>query len=337
MNQILSVENVNKKKGKKEKNRNYNGSAEEKKIIRFFAIALIIFGIFNIGTGAFAMYKNQQERANKPVKPVISIEQTSEEELTLKVSSEKNPINEIYYSWNDEEEEKINGNNQKEITKQIKIPEGDNTLYVRAINTSGQTQALEQRFVRETKISIQIETADPNLLIRVEGKEEIAYITYSWNDGEEQRIEVNSNTTEQYIEAMHGENTLKVTAVDINNESKTIEQPVKGIEPGDVASESEEGQSGEGETSQLTTKPSLKIEKEENKRFLIYAKDDVGLKRIELIVNGNTANKITLDLDGRKEQNFDYPIEVGENSIEVTIYNLNDEKATQKSTANRTQ
>ena len=61
MNQILSVDkrNVNKKR-KKPKNNSYNnsGQIEIKKITMFFAIAMIVFGVFMIGSASYAMIKN---------------------------------------------------------------------------------------------------------------------------------------------------------------------------------------------------------------------------------------------------------------------------------------
>ena len=51
MNQILMVENQ-----KKKRNRSSSGPVEIEKIVRFFAIALIVFGIFFIGHGSYAIY-----------------------------------------------------------------------------------------------------------------------------------------------------------------------------------------------------------------------------------------------------------------------------------------
>ena len=56
MNQILSVEQPVKKK-RKTKN---SGPIEIEKIVRFFAIAMIIFGIVIISSASYAMYKGTQ-------------------------------------------------------------------------------------------------------------------------------------------------------------------------------------------------------------------------------------------------------------------------------------
>ncbi len=340
MNQILSVENVNKKKNNKEKKRKskeYKGSISEiVKIVRFFAISLIIFGLFNIGTGVYGMYRKKYEAANKPVKPEILAEATNKE-VTFTINS-KTAINEVYYKWDDEEETKISGNNRNIVQETIDMPEGEgeHNLYVRAVNTSGKVQTLEHTFIRESKIVIQIGSEDPNLVIKVEGKEDLAYVTYSWNGEDEQKIEGNGKTLEQKIEALPGSHTLIVTAVDVNGEEETIKKKINGIEPGDVAAGEEGSDEPEG-SSQLTSKPTVEILVEQS-RFYIKAKDTVGLGKIELVANDNTSEKISLDLDGRQEQEFEYPIASKQDSIAVTIYNTKGEAVTQKATAaSRTQ
>ena len=54
MNQILMIEN--KKKNKKHKNN--SGAIEIKNIIRFFAVAIIVFGLFIIGHSSYGLYIN---------------------------------------------------------------------------------------------------------------------------------------------------------------------------------------------------------------------------------------------------------------------------------------
>ena len=116
MNQILSVEKASKPKKKPKKRREGPSGkvADAVKTVRFFAIALIIFGVFNIGTGSYAIIKNKQEVDNTPKKPIITIKQLSKSEISLIVESETS-INEMYYKWNDDTETKITGNGRTTI------------------------------------------------------------------------------------------------------------------------------------------------------------------------------------------------------------------------------
>ncbi len=304
MNQILSVEQI-KKQSKKRKSGLEGNVSDVVKIVRFFAIALIIFGIFNIGTASYAMYKKKQDDANRPVKPEIVIDKISEKQIQLTVRS-SNPINEVYYKWDsDDTEKKLTGNAREEITEKITVPAGENRLFVRATNTSGQVQTLEYRSVRESNISIQIEKEDPYIKVKLEGKDKLEYMTYRWNDEETTKINIDSKTSEQQIRAISGENTLTITVFDIKGKSEEIVKQVKGVEE--------------------LSKPSVEITTDGSENFIIKASDQEGLKKIEFIIN--ETDGFMLNLDGRKELEYPYPLREGENKIEVTVYNMNDETA----------
>ena len=64
MNQILQVE---------EKKNNYRSSStiDIKKIVLFFAIAILIFGAILLGQGAYSIYLRQINKPVKPDNPVI--------------------------------------------------------------------------------------------------------------------------------------------------------------------------------------------------------------------------------------------------------------------------
>ena len=99
LNQILSVDNN--RTGNVKKNRTKNsGPVEIQNILKFFSIVIIIFGVFMIGSGSYSMYKDvNKEEVNS--KPVIYVEQTSETEILLKVTHDKE-LSKITYEWNDE-------------------------------------------------------------------------------------------------------------------------------------------------------------------------------------------------------------------------------------------
>ncbi len=91
MNQILSVDNnpkIKKHKVRKNYQRN-NGPIEINSILKFFAIAILIFGIFMIGTGSYSMYMEMTSGQAKP-KPVIYVETIEETKILLKITHDSN-------------------------------------------------------------------------------------------------------------------------------------------------------------------------------------------------------------------------------------------------------
>ena len=128
MNQILStsmpIDNKKKKSGQ---------SIATSSILKFFGIAILIFGIFLAGTGVYAIYKNQQEQN---LEPTISIENKTENTVMLRITHKRN-IARVEYGWNDEEKTVVNGNNGKYLETEIKIPSGTNTLHVLVVDETG--------------------------------------------------------------------------------------------------------------------------------------------------------------------------------------------------------
>ena len=315
MNQILNVKEIkntnNNKNNKKEKlasnyeasYREFNGKISEiVKIVRFFAIALIIFGVFNIGTGSYAIFKNQNYLANMPVKPEITITKVGENQVEITVVGRK-PINDIYYNWNGNGDNRITGNGRTVITERIPLITGDNTLNVRATDTAGQVQAFSQQLSREANMVIQVENVAPNAKITVEGKNEIQYITYRWNNDQETRIDVNATTFEQEIPLIIGENTLTVVAVDVNEERETVKETLTGYETID--------------------KPTLNLSTDGDSNYVITASDANGLTKIECRVNDGELRTQTINGDKQIEIKVPIDFRSGERStIDVTVYSL---------------
>ena len=108
MNQILSTTMPvdNKKKNKS------GQSIPIGSILKFFGIAILIFGVFLIGTGFYAIHKNQSYQQEQNLEPTISIENKTDNIIMLKITHKKN-IARIEYGWNNEEKIVVNGNNGK--------------------------------------------------------------------------------------------------------------------------------------------------------------------------------------------------------------------------------
>lgn len=306
MNQILSVEQPKKEKNKKVKqSRSSNrGPIEIKKVAMFFAISLILFGSFLIGSGSYSMYQVAKSET-VGTKPTIFVEDISETQIKLQVTHDKN-LSKVTYQWNDGEVVELPAEGKRSIEETIEIPTGENTLNVYAIDIEGQEISYPKTYSVIGDININIEAEGSNIKITAQGKETLSYLTYRWDEEDETRIDINDIQTEQIIEIPKGEHTLTVVVVDINNETGRKEQQVKGV-----------------------TKPTIEITNGGD-CFNVKATDEEGITRIEFKFNeGKETQKmqaIQLDkyyesVEERKEFEYQFPIVEGENTLEVTVYN----------------
>ena len=295
MNQILATSNPTTKKTKQKRN---GGPADIKTVVRVFAITMLVFGVFMIGTGSYAIYKDNEANNSEITKPVIT--ETLNEDSTavvLTVTHDK-AIDRIEYSWNDDEVQTITGNGRRYIEQEIEIPGGTNTLNVRAIDTQGQEISTQREFTSEEIINLTI-SENNKLKITAESETEIAYMTYRWDEEEEQRVDINSTTVDQEIDVPMGTHDIMVTLVDVNNETTTKEQTVMG-----------------------TTKPTINIEADDaGEYYLITITDETGLERVELNFRGEQRT-ITVE-NGEKELKYKLQLNEGdENRLEITAYNV---------------
>ncbi len=312
MNQILSVDNTKNQKMKKNKIRN-SAPLEINIILKFFSIVLLIFGIFLIGTGSYSMYKESAQKITN-TKPVIYVEQTTETDVLLRVTHDK-AIDKVYYYWNEEEPTQVQVNGRKQVETPIQLPTGTNTLNVYASDANGQEIEYKKVYTVKGDINIDITAEGNNIKVAVDGKEQLLYMTYRWDEEEETKVDINDTSKEQIIEIPKGLHTLTVIVVDENNKTETKKQEVNGV-----------------------TKPKLNVTTDGSSNFIITASDDQGIKKVEFIVNG-TKYILDLarvyDLEDRKEFEYAYGLVEGRNDIEVTVYNENDVSETFKGFVNK--
>lgn len=313
MNQILSIDNNKKEKIKKSKTKN-SGPIEIHSILKFFSIAILIFGVFMIGTGSYSMYQKSVKEATT-TKPAIYVEQTTETEILLKVAHDKE-LTKVTYEWNDEVTTQVPCNGKKEIETTIEIPTGINTLKIKASDINGQEIEYTKVYTIEADININIEPEGNNLKITINGKNQLQYMTYRWDDEEETKVDIEGNQAEQTIEIPKGLHILTVIVVDENNKTETKEQEVNGV-----------------------TKPKVEVTTDGSSNFIIQASDEQGIKKIQFIID--ETEKYVLDLEAelsledRKEFEYAYPLHDGENKIEVTVYNENDVSEVFKALVNK--
>ena len=301
MNQILSIESPKKEKKNKVKN---NGPIELDKILKFFCVAILVFGVFMVGSGSYSMYQNSKN-ANISAKPTIRIQDTSATEITIQVTHNKE-LSKVTYNWNDDEPIEIECAGKKKVEETVQIPTGENTINIYAVDINGQESNLPKTYTIQGDIIIEVEEAGINKVkVKAEGKEQLAYMTYRWDNEEESKIDINGIRTEQIIEVPKGLHTLTVIFVDINNNTQTKKQEVKGV-----------------------TKPKLEVTTDGADNFIIKASDEEGIKRVEFIINETDKNMLNLDqvlsLEERKEFEYAYPLHDGENKLEVRVYNESD-------------
>ena len=191
----------------------------------------------------------------------------------------------------------ITGNGRRNIEIDIEIPGGTNILNVKAIDVQGQEISTDKEYTADDIINLSV--SGSKLKITAENETEIAYMTYRWDEDEEQRIDINATTVDQEIDIPMGEHNLTVILVDVNNETITKEQKVKGV-----------------------TKPTIDIGIDDAQEYyLITISDETGLERVEFTIRGEQKT-VTVE-NGETELKYKLKLNDGdENRLEITAYNV---------------
>lgn len=295
MNQILVMENK-----KKKRSRN-SGPAEIENILKFFAIALIVFGVLFIGHGSYAIYKDAKGKDKKNL-PTLTMERVNDEVIIKATSSIK--IKNLIYSWNADEETKIPVDGTF-IEENVMLLNENGTLNVKIEDEKGRTVKYQKEFIIDgldiTKPTIEIQEQGSNGTIKITATDEtqMKYISYSINGSDE--IQIDKSDAEDKImnyilKLQKGENKLTVTAVDSSGNFETIEKTI-------IVS---------GKTTM-----NLKIE---NGKLVVTAEDPDGIKDIEINLNGVT--KSVKDIN-QKSIKATLNIVEGTNNIRIKITNVN--------------
>lgn len=240
------------------------------KVIIFFCISIIIFGIILVGGNAFAVYKNIDKLDTKvqqeETKPQVEVNR-EDNSINIQVTHDKE-IDKIVYRWNEEQDVTIEGNNRTQITETIELPIGNNTLTIRVIDINGKETTYEKEYVVESDLKIDLSVVNNNNYLKITATDSsgLLYITYKWNSDQEVRIDVdpnNSKIIEKEIEIPKGLNTITVNAVDILNVTQTKTLEVKGVEP-----------------------PSISVLQDKSE-LVVTVTDNEGIKQIQYSLNGS--------------------------------------------------
>lgn len=296
MNQILYVEE--KKKSTK---------LEINKIIRFFSIAIIIFGIILTSQGSYALYSNLENNKQEPTGNANIVLNQEEDKVQISVTNDIT-IDRIVYSWNNDTEKIIAGNNRMNIQQSINIPVGKNTLNVKVFDVKGKCTQYTQEYTLE-EIDFVIENNTNTMKIIARDSNQLSYLTYAWNNEDAITVEANGkNIIEKEIQIPIGLNTLKVISVNSKGETKVKEQEFKGVE---------------------ATKVTASLEETPGKNYVVITlTDNLGIKTILHTTNGGEPEEI----DGGGSTTFQYKQELisGTHIINLTIINNENIKTEQE-------
>lgn len=300
MNQILSTSMP--MNGKK-KNKGGNAIAIGN-IIKFFGIAILIFGTLLVGVGVYSMTQNQAQQKEESAEATISIEDKTDNTILLKIISQKN-IDRVEYSWNDEEEETLYGNNGKYLEKEIDVPSGSNTLNVLVVDVNGKETTYEKQYEHESDINIEV--SGNKIRITYDGNTMISYMTYRWDEEDEKRVEIQDKSIDEEIDALKGLHTLTVVVVDENNNTDTKQQKINGV-----------------------SKPKVEVSVDEQKEhFVIKASDEDKISKFSFRLNQDDSQEYEMNIEDKEFKELQYilpdslKLQPGENTIEVTVYNAN--------------
>ncbi|MBO5005243.1 MAG: hypothetical protein J6D03_08435 [Clostridia bacterium] len=290
MNQILST-------GDKNENSNINN------IVRVFCVIIIIFAIFFIIQGIYALVKDKDKKAVTTVnKPDVVINSKGGNAI-INVKS-NNSISKLVYSWNNGELMEIDAQNKTELEQEVLVPNEDCTLNIMIIGSNGESYRYEKKFEYNPNVDVVMPEIKINAIpgkITIEAKDNVqmAYITYKWNDEEEIKVEVSGEDLSkivQDIEVKKGTNTLKVSATDKAGNTAYEENNILGA-----------------------SKPKVTVGKS-GSNLIIKVTDDDEVTKVEYNFNGTNYTKENTG-ENKKEFEFKQEMKQGENVIVIKAYN----------------
>lgn len=302
MNQILYIQKDNKRKG---------GTIEVNKIIKFFTISLIVFGVILLGEGVYGTFKNAEMRQiiDNAV-PVCSLDREGQQ---LKIyASHIRGISKIEYNWNNDEDTKgeIDGKERTVITQRIDLPAGNNTFNIILTDVNGKTGVYSREFYMEngkdiTKPRIDASLAGNYVKLVATDEKALAYVTYRWNEDEETKLEAaqtENKKIETNIEIKRGQNKLTIIAVDSSNNTGKFEREFKGV-----------------------INPEVKDVYVLDSELYVRITHDLGIREALIDINGQETR---LDGNSGTDLTFKIPLAAGHNRVKIIAYSVENTEET---------
>lgn len=241
MNQILSI-------GPENNRDNRPKGPVSDKVIRIFAILLVIFAVILIGSGIYSLLQNKS--SNNGVKPptvanktatINAIQNETDATVTITVESEI-AINKVSYSWNANTDKTMDGNGSFTLEKEIDLPSGKNTLTIKVTDVENNETKQSFEFDSENgsdiispNITLTI-TEEKKLLITATDETAMSHLTYRWNDEEEVEKYIDEDAEDKTtltveLDIPRGKNIITVVAVDASKKhnSRTKTETLTGV------------------------------------------------------------------------------------------------------------
>ena len=303
MNQILSFQTIG------------NSKIQLKKVIRFFSIFIILFALILVIEGSFGYYKNKNKKVVIKETPDINIQRDNGTTI-LNITSNIG-VQKVIYSWNDGIEDSVEEGGKNNVEVKIPTTIGTNDLNIKIIDSNGNTIVYDPVKISyeenqeenvnweeaiktdKTKPKISIESVKGKIVITATDDVKMSYVTYSWNEEEENKItglSENEKTLTTEIDSTNvkkGINKLIVKAYDKAGNVETVEKEVQGANGSEIKVNQENGE------------------------LVVNVKNDINITKIEYNFNGEEK---TIDNINQKEYTFKLQMKDGENKISISAY-----------------
>ena len=236
-------------------NKSSSKASSSDKVVRVFAILLVIFSLCLLGSGLYSIFKNKESEKVTDVKPTYAtINAVQEDDKAIITVTHDKVIESMVYRWNSDAERSVKGDGKKTLEKELDLPAGENTLYIKVIDVNGVETSYEEKFTAESGldimnpvISLSIVNGEEEKMLRITATDEtqIDFLTYRWNDEEEVKVEASEDNNKEIVvevPIMRGTNDITIVAVDSENNTTTETKSYTGLtQPEIVVTLSEDG------------------------------------------------------------------------------------------------
>lgn len=288
------------------------------KIVKVFAFILLLFAIFLIVSGVMSVMKNKEgnneasQSGEKVYQATIEAIIDEENEKVNIIVDNEIEISKIIYNWNQNSERTIEGDGTNHIEKSIDLSAGNSTLNIKVIDIKG--NETKQAFSFNSEIgkdiinpTITLGYQGNKLIITAEDENELAFITYKWNDDAEITVEVdkdaeNKTLLTEEVDILMGENTITIVAVDASNNTTTETKALTGVTKPEITV----NLIGQGDTLEIT------------------CKHEKGIKEIYYTLNDRPYQYQTPEGETHTEIKFTQVLDEGYNRIKLKVTSVDD-------------